>query len=78
MFGVLPYNTLSRYHIKKRRTYGLTLSPYHIKKTTDPDQGANLSFCILFSILRSSLPPTYLFFFSSVDVFDFGTFPIPE
>jgi hypothetical protein len=31
----LPYNTLSRYHNKKRRTYGLTLSPYHIKKTTD-------------------------------------------
>jgi hypothetical protein len=31
----LPFNTLSRYHIKNRRTYGLTLSPYHIKKTTD-------------------------------------------
>jgi hypothetical protein len=43
----LPYNTLSRYHIKKRRTYGLTLSPYHIKKTTDQgresDRGSLIS-----------------------------------
>jgi hypothetical protein len=40
----LPYNTLSRYHIKKRRTYGLTLSPYHIKKTTDQGDAPDFSY----------------------------------
>jgi hypothetical protein len=42
----LPYNTLSRYHIKNRRTYGLTLSPYRIKKTTDQGDAPIFLLCI--------------------------------
>jgi hypothetical protein len=48
----LPYNTLSRYHMKKRRTYGLTLSPYHIKKTTD--QGDAPSYRSLSSTIKGT------------------------